>query len=720
MGGSSGIVYEFGGLRLDPRERLLLREEGEISIEPIQFSILTVLVRNAGRIVTREELLATVWPGVHVTEGSLHVAISILRKALGETPEGTKFIETIRKTGYRLGVPVRLAERSPTGSETTRFEAQVGRPLTDTNVGRKVFAARMVIPTALLVALSAGLAWLWVSFHQASTPHLSPKHGFLTTYQGTEIDPSFSPDGDQVVFSWKPPSKSFDIYALPIGQVQPFQLTTDPGRDEAPAWSPDGRQIAFIRDAGRRGAIFLVSAAGGAERKLADTKGVSLSWSRDSKSLAVSDLDPERGNYAIYTLSVPGAERSRLTFPDTEPGHGDRLPAFAPDGNSIAFVRRRTVDVSDIFLLSPIRGRLRQITFDKRRVTGFAWTPDSKEIVFSSNRQGQTTMWRISISGGHPEPISGVQPNALSPAIARSENGWRLVYQHVQEDYNISMMDLQTAGQSIPHIARGFASSSHSELSPVVSPDGRTLAFVSDRSGHSEVWSCDIGGESCWKLTSIASGQVGSPGWSPDGKWIAFDARVDGNADLYLIRSTGGQPVRLTSEPSVEAAPSWCLDGESIYFRSDRTGRHEIWKTALTGSETVQVTHTGGFEAFESPDGKYLYFVKASYSRGLWRIPIEGGSASLISEADTVTPGGWAVGATGIYWLDFPISGRSNPPSFIKLYRLADRKVIDLGTVQRHVISSATGLSVTKDERWLLWSQLDRNVSDLAMIEGFR
>jgi Tol biopolymer transport system component len=284
------------------------------------------------------------------------------------------------------------------------------------------------------------------------------------------------------------------------------------------------------------------------------------------------------------------------------------LPAFSPVGKTLAFVRNLTHDVSDIYLLEVERGRLRQLTFDSRRIRGLAWTPDGKELVFSSNRSGGHKLWRIAApSGGQPAALEGVGEDAMDPVISGSRGGSvRMAYEYVQEDFNIRVVKLGTDTDG--YIPAG--ASTRAELSPEKSPDGNWLAFTSDRYGFFDIWVCEVDRSSnCRKITAFNSGYVGSPSWSPDSRRIAFDARVNGNADIYVTAVDGGEPVRVTRENSVEVVPNWSADGRWIYFRSDRTRRHEIWKVPAEGGDAIQVTRGGGFEAMESPDGKVLYYV---------------------------------------------------------------------------------------------------------------
>src|SRR5215471_12924750 len=95
-------LYEFGAFRLDPQERLLLRQGEIVPLTPKAFDMLLALVENSGRLLGKEELMQRLWPDSFVEEGSLSQNVSLLRKALGENVEGERFIETVPRRGYRF------------------------------------------------------------------------------------------------------------------------------------------------------------------------------------------------------------------------------------------------------------------------------------------------------------------------------------------------------------------------------------------------------------------------------------------------------------------------------------------------------------------------------------------------------------------------------------------------------------------------------------------
>jgi len=177
---------------------------------------------------------------------------------------------------------------------------------------------------------------------------------------------------------------------------------------------------------------------------------------------------------------------------------------------------------------------------------------------------------------------------------------------------------------------RKIAESGYKEQHPQYSPDGRWIAFDSDRSGERGLWTCEADDENCQQITSYKGTVGGTPRWSPDGRWITFDSRMEGLSQIYVISSDGGAPRRLTSGDAENLIPSWSRDGRWIYFQSHRSGQWLVWKTPANGGEPVQVTHSQGGASFESADGKYLYFFSEE-TRALFRMPVGGGEEKQVA-----------------------------------------------------------------------------------------
>jgi Tol biopolymer transport system component len=285
------------------------------------------------------------------------------------------------------------------------------------------------------------------------------------------------------------------------------------------------------------------------------------------------------------------------------------MPAISPDGRALAFVREPQLISGDVCLLSlngsgPV-GEPRQLTRIGRLMFGLTWPPDSRELVLASlstsgsvffTSSARSLLWRIPTQGssaGAPELLAGVTEGAVSPAVSRPAAGApvRLGYERQVIDTNIWRAELGESGR-LHQGTTPLITSTRLEITPQISPDGKRMAFASDRSGHYEIYVCDIDGRNVAQLTSMGV-NARAPRWSPDGSKIAFDAR-GGFADIYVIGVDGGPLSQLTSEPSDDVRPSWSKDGRWIYFRSDRSGMNQICKVPfLQGPFQRRSAHAG-------------------------------------------------------------------------------------------------------------------------------
>jgi len=590
---------------------------------------------------------------------------------------------------------------------------------------RHVWAAALAgIAAVAVVTLLVSRPWR--DQQPTPTPTLTP----LTSYPGIQQKPSFSPDGNQIAFSWNGEKEdNFDIYVKVVGGGTPLRLTSNPAVDTAPAWSPDGRQIAFLRSPGEDAAVYLIPPLGGPERRLCDAKGDALAWTPDGRSLAIMDRTTDQEPYAIVLVAVDTGEKRRLTRPPPE-SVGDAPGAFSLDGRTLAFVRWPAPAQNDLFVISVKGGEPTRLTLEQRLISGATWLPAGDEIVFSSNRGGGPGLWRMRATPGAIATSMGIAGSfPVSSRPLRTEDV-RLAYERRQQDVKIWVM-----GLSGPHSDGTpptlVAPSTYSDTTPQLSPDGEKVAFRSTRAGAAALWLCNRDGSNVVQLTSL--GDARAPRWSPDGSQIAFDARVPaGNlGDIYVVRSDGGAPRRLTTWNSDEVRPSWARDGRWIYFRSNRSGRNEVWKVPSLGGEPVQVTRNGGFEAQESPDGKLLYFVKdgvadtkardyekGSRPGGLWQMPQAGGGEKLVLAL--VSHSYWAVADKGVYFVDFTAASSAASPKQIRFFSFETGRISQVGVIRKELLRNSPGLSVTPDGRWLAWAQVDHSGSDLVLAEHIK
>jgi Tol biopolymer transport system component len=368
----------------------------------------------------------------------------------------------------------------------------------------------------------------------------------------------------------------------------------------------------------------------------------------------------------------------------------------------------------DVHVVRVAGGEPKRLTFDNVVVGGLDWTPDGVYIIFSSERLGQDSLWKVPASGGDPEPLSVGQADALQPSLAR--DGHHLAYTLGPWNINIWRYEVRPGSRRKTSPTKLIASTGIND-SQQFSPDGKRIGFASTRSGTWQVWVCDSDGSNPLQLTSFGGRETGTPSWSPDGRQIAFGSYItEGHGEVYAVNAEGGRPRRLTTATgtSNNAVPSWSRDGKWIYFASDRTGAWQTWKMPAEAGQAVQVTKKGGMAAFESPDGKTLYYAKGQTVPGLWKLPLQGGEETpVLEQLGAGYWGYWAVVQDGIYFYD------ANTKA-IEFFSFATHKITEIAKPEKAPWRYNPGLAVSPDGRWLLYAQFDEDTSHIMLVENFR
>ncbi len=575
---------------------------------------------------------------------------------------------------------------------------------------------------AIMVAVAGVAVWVIRSPERPAQPALRIVP--LTSYPGHERNPSFSPDGTQVVFTWDGANQdNFDIYIKLIESESQVRLTTHPDKDVSPVWSPDGKWIAFLRlVSSERALLLLIPPIGGREKQLGEIRDPSLdgwrhrslAWSPDSRWVVAPS--GSSSGLGLQAFSLESGEKRQLTT-SAESQFSDRTPAFSPDGKTLVFARFSSAEVSELYLLSLSRdltptGEPVRLTFENRRTFAPAWSFDGSQIVFVSGHQHHPNLYRLSFpSLARLEllPIGSRGAYLYDPALSSRGD---LAYSERISDYNIWGFELsgpdKKGGAPAPLIASTFL-----DHMPQFSPDGKKIAFASYRSGDAEIWVCDADGSNPFQLTSFGGPDCSHLRWSPDSREIAFFSTQAGQREIYTIDLAKGKTWRMTISPANDEEPSWSQDSQWIYFGSNRNGESQVWKMPAAGGDALQVTNEGGTTPLESSDGRDVYFLRGEGdSQSLWKTPVDGGGKT-IQVLDSVYRANYAVVNDGIYFI-----AQTREGGFaVHFLNFSSGKTSQLATVPKTVL---WGFSVSPDERCILYTQVDRDGADLMRVENFR
>jgi Tol biopolymer transport system component len=586
--------------------------------------------------------------------------------------------------------------------------------------------AAAVVPWLAAAALAVGAsAWWLVAGRRPPAPsgplRIVP---FAGEEAGSKEWPQLSPDGEKVSYVWSGRAgESGGVYVKALGVgTRPLRVTgPEAESDFSPVWSPDGRQIAFVRTSGSSAAIYTVPSLGGQERRVTDVSGLvwwnvqfvpALAWSPDGRWLAFGEKPDGDTPSRVVRISLDTRERQPLTTPppDTQ---GDLYPSYSPDGSRLAFVRSGSGRLGDwdVWVLGRDEAAPRRVTregYDACRNP--VWTSDGSEILFTTG-WGDLSIQRVRVAGGEPQPVFGV--GTAFPSI-RSH---RAVYQRVTPP---PQSIWRAPGRTNPLRTREpekLIASNQTDGNPAYSPDGRKIAFHSDRSGVLNIWVCDSEGQSPVQVTSLDR-RTGTPRWSPDGRRLLFDSIEAGDWNIYVVDADGGPPRRLTPEPSGENSGTWSRDGRWIYFSSNRSGSDQIWRMPSGGGPARQVTRGGGYYAEESWDGRYVYYTKDRAPTGVWKVPVEGGEETeVVGGAPLAFFGNWTLARGGLYYATIVPRGRESEYE-IHYLDFASRRTHE---VLRQVgTSEHMWLAVSPDEQWILYAQWPPAPSELMLVENFR
>jgi serine/threonine protein kinase len=539
----------------------------------------------------------------------------------------------------------------------------------------------------------------------------------FTFYPGYQEHPSISPDGKTIAFvgQGKTGSNPPEVYVQLIGSTDPLRLTSISAgsADRSPVWDPSATRIAFLRT--RRGERFArvltVPALGGAETDLGIPSVLAtgrLAWSPDARLLAFAGAT-RTNEGAIFELSLADHTMRQRSLP--APGQTDCCPQYDPSGARLAF-RRNEVE---IVVIGKGPESLRALPA-RASWAGLTWTADGRALVYS---------WFGRLAEVDPVSASVTRPpvaTALGPDISDiTISGNRMAYVHWTFEHSIWQLTLPLAKMKPKNAARQnvqLIASTMREDSPQFSPDGEWIAFASQRSGSTDIWVGSRDGNALRRLTFLDGQSAGTPRWSPDGQWIAFDLRPpSSNPDIWVVRASGGAPRRITTLKGGADVPSWSQDGRWIYYHSRSDG--QIWKTPWQSGNAVRVTQHGGFEGFESSDGKYLYYSKGDDEPGIWRVDFAASSEAPVPELkDAAQLRHWALAPNGIYYVPNSEAFRAN--AAVRFFRFATRKTTRVGVVGKLVTAGPGALAVSRDETRLLYVHMDRDNRNIMLAENFK
>lgn len=456
-----------------------------------------------------------------------------------------------------------------------------------------------VLALAAAIAVAVFVVTRRPSSGRAPTPKLSQ----LTSAEGIEDSPAWSPDGRAIAYAGESAGVR-KIFVKRLGEGEATMLTAKNGFDDIqPAWTPDGKTVAFVRarEAGRRlepgdvfgqysgGDVWTVDATTGKETRLLE-EAANPSFAADGRlAVDASWVGPQR----IWITDPSGHNPQQATTDVSEAVEHVR-PRWSPDGKRIVFqnIERTKFDVRVVDLASKA---LTWVTNDLPRDVQPVWSPSGRFIYFTSDRAGGLNLWRVPVSPagapqGPPQQLTTGAGQDLDASISR--DGKRLAFAILKQNADLWVLPLDPSTGRPTGASRELVATTREDSRGAWSPDGRRVAFNSDRDGDMNIWVRNLQDGSTRALTRGPGGDY-QANWSPDGESIVFFSSRAGSAKIWKADVASGALTPLTREASIDVNPFHSPDGKWIAFQSDRSGRLEVWVMGADGSSPRQLTRTG-------------------------------------------------------------------------------------------------------------------------------
>jgi tricorn protease len=477
----------------------------------------------------------------------------------------------------------------------------------------------------------------------------------LTTFQGRETGPFFSPDGRQICFTAEYDGNQ-DVYVTSPEGGNPLRLTWHPGTDLAKGWTPEGK-VMFASDRtnvplARPEQFWTVDPAGGFPERLIFPRVANGQFNADASRFAYqmnipweSEFRHYRGgqNNPIWIMDMASHEIEKVPWA----GSIDQKPVWI--GEEVYFISDRDT-VSNIWSYNVTSGQLDQRTFfmdfDTKNLQsgagklilengGYIYTLDpgsdeleKVEITISGDLPWARSQW-VDVS-------SHIHASFLSPT------GKRALFS--------ARGDIFTVPAEHGDIRNLTNSNGVADRDPAWSPDGKYISWFSDESGEYQLHYCDQYGKDLEKIPLRNVHMYESPAWSPDARYISF---VDTDRNLWLLTLSSGSLTRVANEgfdhPERTIYPAWSPDSRWIaYVARLKSEYNAVFVYSLEEQKSFQVTD--GMSNAISPawdkEGKYLYFL-SSNNYGLnvaWldmtsvRRPLEYGVYMAVLSAEDPSP----------------------------------------------------------------------------------
>jgi len=624
----------FANWYFDPADGQLRSKKEQLRLQPRLSKLLSIFIANKDVLLAREELINILWQDKSVNEDALSRCIAELRSMLGDNISVPIYIETIPKKGYRFIQPL------------------------VTNKSNNIIYGSMVLSIFFIAAI------FLINLFTSKDPTNELKSALIAAKRITinselEHQPALSNKGDKIAFTVMQNKRLIIKIISKEGELL-HEIKDLNQHLQSPTFSNDDQSLLIAAHEQEKCTIFQYLLPSMQRKSLGSCRIPNLStifdWSPDGKRFAYvaakkkPTQEKKSNNTAIWEYDLSTKQRTQLSDPKGI-NVFDTQPKFSPDGKQLSFTRGtssvRNIYVADFDILM----KAKPLTKSREFVTSFDWLNDNQHIIFDSNRLGDRNLWLLNTMTNQQQLLGARDARFLS---IDNENRF-LVFQEIRYNANIWSVDLDNNPSSPNRIIQSIKYNNF----PAFSPDGKQIAFVSNRKGRATVWLYSIETKQQNILLDIPELDLIHPSWSEDGKQLLVSSRGSEGYRCYQVDLATSEHYPITLIKQAHYGCVFSEQGDIFAVSRDQSKQNYLLKLNVDGkvqqltqfgvgriqvtnfdtiiyslsnkdglysmdfngqeNKTILATFKHSLDGYWTVQDSYLYYPKFDDDKGIWR-----------------------------------------------------------------------------------------------------
>ncbi len=692
-------LREIGKFRLDAEKKVLSFQDKPLDIPLKEIELLCVLTENGGELITKDELLNRVWQDSFVEESNLTRHIYRLRKMFAEYGESEEIIQNVPRRGYRFTGKIvhKVFEQTDDEFVFERHQKQqfIIEEITQTNspelpkLVKSKKLSKFYLPAIALVSVaivSTFAFWQWKQ--NAELRSFDALHSVkLTSWKSTRSndywDYRSSHSGNMIAYSSTKEGNT-SIFVKQINGGEDIRITKDDWNNSSPIWSPDDQQIAFASVREKQAGIYLSPSLGGTANllKIVGEGNLALrGWSKDGSTIFYES----KGN--LFKLNIASKDIEAIT--NFEPDEAEeRFFSVSPNEDKVAFDEKNDGQ-TDIWLLEIPGGNKKRLTNDVDVENGISWHSDNNRLFYSVYRNNNEQI-NLAYADGR-EPVQVTRGDSDPELMNLSPDGTKLFYYNSEDKSDIGGINLDT-GEEFE-----VANETESEFWADASPDGKSIAYLSNSTHHAikQLTDSTVIVRPSADKTRLMSFKGLNQKWLPDNNRIAFLRWEAANQryNLWTFSTFDGEEKQISNDgitpPGTASFPynrtqtrdfSWSNDSQKVVYAGKQ--RQNILLTSIETGATINLTNNADPNlTFHCPlwsnDGKQIAYVSslkpATPNEKLkWSVHLfeNGESKEIFATTESLRFLGWANNNRELLF-ESTAGAMKSDPSDIKLLQIS-------------------------------------------------